>query len=147
MALVRWRERGDLNPWSALRDLESQFSRMFNDLGRDLEGGWAPATDLSETEDAYTLHVDVPGMKKEDIDIAVIENLVTIKGERKHEKRTDDEGYHRYERHYGSFQRTVEIPGGFEPDKVDAHYEDGVLTITLPKREEMKPRRIDLKVN
>lgn len=149
MALVRWRDRGELSPWSALRDLEGQMNRMLGDWFR--EGGEigrfaAPAVDLCETADAYVLEVDLPGMKKEDIDLSVMENMVTIKGERKSEHRAGEAGYQRFERQTGTFQRSFEIPGGFDGAKVEAQYENGVLTVKLPKREESKPRQINVNV-
>lgn len=150
MALVRWKDRGELSPWSALRDLEGQFNRLFGELSRDydvFERGWAPAVDLKETEDAYTLEADLPGLKKEDIELTAVDNMITVKGERKHEEEVKENGYQRVERRYGTFQRTFEIPGGFDADKVEAHFEDGVLHVKLPKREEAKPRHIDVKIS
>jgi HSP20 family protein len=149
MALVRWRDRGELSPWSAFRDLESQFSRMLGDWTSEsglVASGWTPAVDLRETEDGYMVDVDVPGMKKEDIELAVVDNVVTIKGERKDESQTEKDGYRRSERRYGTFQRSFEVPGGFDSAKVEARYEDGVLRVTLPKREESKPKQIEVKV-
>jgi len=150
MALVRWKDRGELSPWSALRDLEGQFNRLFGELNRDydvFERGWAPAVDLQETEEAYTLEADLPGLKKEDIELSAVDNMITLKGERKHEEEMKENGYHRIERRYGTFQRAFEIPGGFDADKIQARFEDGVLHVTLPKREETKPRHIEVKVN
>ncbi|MBX7257086.1 MAG: Hsp20/alpha crystallin family protein [Candidatus Hydrogenedentes bacterium] len=149
MALVRWKDKGELTPFSALRDIENQFSRLFGELNRDFgpfDRVWSPTVDLKETDDAYALEADLPGLKKEDIDLTVVDNLVTIKGSRKHEAETKEKGYHRVERRYGSFERSFEIPGGFDAEKIKAHYEDGVLKVTLPKREEAKPKQIEVKV-
>jgi len=149
MALVRWTRRGELSPWSALRDLEEQFGRVFGSLrdeGGWSEGAWAPAMDVTETPDAYIIEADLPGMKKDDIELVVLENLVTLKGERKFEHEKSSDGYSRFERRYGSFQRSFEVPGGFDGDKVTAAFEDGVLRVTLPKREEAKPKQIQVKV-
>ena len=150
MSLVRWRDRGDLSPWAPLRDIEGQFNRLFGELARDydlFDRGWAPAVDVKENEQEYTLEADLPGMKKEEIDITVVDNVVTLKGERKHESETKEKDYHRVERRYGSFERTFEIPGGFDADKIAAHFDNGVLRVTLPKREESKPKQIEVKVN
>jgi HSP20 family protein len=139
-----------MTPFSALRDLENQFGRMFEDLwdGGSATGRmWSPPIDLSETEDSYVLEADVPGLNKEDLELVVVDNLVTIKGERKHQSEARREGYHRFERQYGSFQRTFEIPGGFKADAVQAAFENGVLRVTLPKREESKPKQIEVKIN
>ena len=149
MALVRWKDRGELSPFSALRDLENQFGRLFGEWTRDFDvfdRVWSPTVDLRETDDAYTLEADLPGMKKDDIDVSVMDNVVTLKGERKHEAETKEKGYHRVERRHGSFERSFEIPGGFQGDKISANYENGVLKVTLPKREETKPKQIDVKV-
>ena len=150
MSLVRWRDRGELSPWAPLRDLEGQFNRLFGELARDydlFDRGWAPAVDLKENEQEYTLEADLPGMKKDEIEITVMDNAITLKGERKHETETKEKDYHRVERRYGSFERTFEIPGGFDADKIAARFDNGVLKVTLPKREEAKPKQIDVKVN
>ena len=150
MSLVRWSDRGELSPWAPLRDLEGQFNRLFGELARDydlFDRGWAPAVDLKENEQEYTLEADLPGMKKDEIEITVMDNAITLKGERKHETETKEKDYHRVERRYGSFERTFEIPGGFDADKIAARFDNGVLKVTLPKREEAKPKQIDVKVN
>ena len=150
MSLVRWKDRGELSPWAPLRDIEGQFNRLFGELARDydlFDRGWAPAIDLNEAEHVYTLEADLPGMKKEEIDIRVVDNVITLKGDRKHETETKEQGYHRVERRYGSFERTFELPGGFDANKIDAHFDNGVLKVTLPKREESKPKQIEVKVN
>jgi HSP20 family protein len=150
MSLVKWRDTGALSPWSALRDLETHMNRLFKDSSAMTNWpafDWAPAADLRETADAYHLDVDVPGLKKEEIELSVVDNYVTIKGERKHEKKEEKEGYHLYERHYGSFHRSFEIAGGFDPNKIEARYDNGVLHLTIPKREETKPKQIEVKVN
>jgi len=149
MALVRWKDRGELSPWSALRDLESEFGRLFGDMTRDfglVDRGWVPAVDLKETDAAYVIEADMPGLKKEDIELVAVDNVVTLKGERKNEHEETRDGYHRFERRYGSFQRSFEIPGGFESGKIEAQYKDGVLTVTVPKREEAKPKQISVNV-
>lgn len=150
MALVRWKNYGELSPWSPLRDLEGQFNRLFGELARDYDltdGGWSPAVDLKEGEHEYTLEADLPGMKKEDIEVTVVDNTVTLKGERKHESETKEKGVHRVERRYGTFERSFEVPGGFQSDKIDAHFENGVLRVKLPKCDEIKPKQIEVKAN
>lgn len=144
MALVRWNANPELSPWSALRDLENQFNQFFGDTSGGRTGGqsWVPAVDVHEEDDAYVVEADIPGLKKEDIHLEVIENTLTIKGERKSERETKKDGFRRVERSYGSFQRSVEVPGGFDAENVSAKFEDGVLKVRMPKREETKPRRI-----
>jgi HSP20 family protein len=133
-----------------MRDLEGQFNRLFGELARDydfFDRGWAPAMDLKEDEHAFTVEADLPGLKKEDIDVSVVDNIVTIKGERKHESETNEKGYHRVERRYGTFERSFEIPGGFAAENISAQFSDGVLRVMLPKREESKPKQVEVKVN
>jgi HSP20 family protein len=150
MALVRFRNRGELTPWSALREMERELSRVFSDYYGDnadlFNSAWVPQADLSETEEEYILQADLPGLKREEVELVCVDNTVNIKGERKHEVEEEKSGYHRTERRYGAFQRSFEIPGGFAADKVTASFEDGVLTVHLPKREESKPKQIKVDV-
>jgi HSP20 family protein len=103
--------------------------------------------DLQEQENEYVLEADLPGVKSEDLQITAVDNTVQIRGKRAYEHREDDTNVHRMERHYGEFQRTFELPGGFDANRVEATMRDGVLRVTLPKREESKPKRIELKVD
>jgi HSP20 family protein len=135
--------------WPSLRDMESRLGRLFNNWPVEPEQaglGWVPAVDLHETEDAYILEADLPGMKKEDIQLSITEDVVTLKGERKEQSEKKSEGFHRVERLYGSFQRSFRIPGGIDSKSVDARFDSGVLKVTLPKPEERKPRQIDVQV-
>ena len=150
MALVRWKDRCDLRPWGALRDFEDEFGRLFGNWTRELDrpaASWSPPVDVKETADAYTIEADLPGISKEDVKLTVLDDALTIKGERKSEKETTESGYQRVERRYGSFQRSFRIPGGIDPGRVTAHFDNGVLRVTLPKREESKPKQIEVKVN
>lgn len=135
--------------WSTLDEFEREFSRFFDGTTRPLAtmpGAWAPAVDVHETNDAYILHADLPGMRKEDISITVKDNAITVQGERKREEKTEEKGYTRYERSHGAFARSFTIRDGFAADKVEAAYADGVLTVTLPKLEASKPRQVDVKI-
>lgn len=148
MGFLTLRPRVGLRPLRSAWDLQDEFSRFFDDFGNSsggVEERFTPPIDIQETDDAYIVEVDVPGMKKEDVQIEVNDDVLTIKGERKngHEEKRED--YHRIERQYGSFRRTVTVPGGFQYDAVSAKFEDGVLRVTLPKREDAKPRRIEVK--
>lgn len=137
-------------PWSPFRDMEERFGRLFAGLPVDPEwnlGAWTPAVDVHEDENQYTLTADLPGMKKEDISLSVVDNVVTLKGERKQETEKTEKGFHRIERTYGTFQRAFQIPRGVDASKVEARYENGVLTVNLPKPEAAKPRNIEVKVN
>lgn len=149
MALVRWRNRAGLRPWNPLGELEGHMDRLFSDFAGDLSwhgGEWMPAIDVKESDNTYTLEADLPGVKKEDVELTIVDNVVTIKGERKREEQVEENGYHRVERSHGSFQRSFTFPEGFDGGNVKAHYENGVLRVTLPKREEAKPKRIEVKV-
>lgn len=150
MALVRWRNTGDLTPWSAFADIQNEMARMMEDYGFDwdrLGRTWNPPVDLQETENEYILQADVPGLKREDIELTAIDNTLTIHGKREQETREEGKNLHRMERLYGEFHRTFELPGGFDASKVEATLRDGVLRVRLPKREESKPKRIKLEVD
>jgi HSP20 family protein len=108
---------------------------------------WTPAVDIVETENDLVLTADIPGIKLEDIDIRLENGTLTISGERKFENEEKKGAYHRVERSYGSFQRAFALPDTVDVDKVDAHYENGVLKVTLPKKEIAKPRSIKVNVS
>jgi HSP20 family protein len=110
-----------------------------------LTGAVTPALDMSETDTAIDVRMDLPGITAKDIDIQVNGNLLTVSGERKEEKEEKGKTFHRVERSYGSFSRTVTLPGAVNESEVAAEYKDGVLTITLPKTEESKAHKIKVK--
>ena len=150
MALIRW-QRPEATTWPALEDLSQlrqEMERLFESPFRDFGGtqffrDWAPAVDLFEDRDNYVVKVEVPGMKREDIDISLHQNALTISGERKHEQKTDG-GNFRSERFYGRFERTLTLPNAVSGENVKASYKDGILSITLPKAEEAKPKQIQI---
>jgi len=132
----------------------SRFDRMFNQMLHDLWGtqtpasserSWMPAVDVKETGDKLVFLVELPGMKKEDVEITLENNVLTISGERKFEKEIKGEEYHRLERSFGSFSRSFTLPSGIHSDKVEANFQDGVLEIALPKPEHAKPRKIAIR--
>lgn len=142
--------RNTMSPWNSFRDLEHRLNHIFNGTPVDPEtdaASYVPAVDLHESDEAYTLVADLPGMKKENIDVRVHDDVVTIKGERKHEDWSQDKGWRRIERSYGAFQRSFRLPDGIDAGNVDAKFEHGVLSVTLPKPEQAKPRQIEVKVN
>jgi HSP20 family protein len=128
------------------RDL---FDRFFGDFAlpsqmfEDTE--WIPAFDVSETDKELIVKAEIPGMDKKDINVTVSDGMLTIKGEKKHEKKEENQHYHRVERRFGAFSRTMKLPIEVETDKVDATYKDGVLSITLPKPEAVEPKKIEVK--
>ncbi len=105
---------------------------------------FTPAFDVSETEKELIIKAEVPGMDKKDISVSLTDGLLTIKGEKKHEKVEEKENYHHVERRYGTFSRTLRVPVEVDTDKVDATYKDGVLKVTLPKSETVEPKKIEI---
>jgi HSP20 family protein len=110
-----------------------------------MEEAWLPAVDVSETGDKITVKAEIPGMEAKDIEISMVGDTLTIKGEKKAEKEEKDENYHMVERSYGSFNRAMKIPAMVDAEKVEATYKNGVLTVVLPKKEEVKPKAIEIK--
>src|SRR5258705_4988656 len=137
-------------PFRSTSGLESQVSRIFNELfGRSQESNltsWAPAVDIYENEHELVVKADLPDVKPEDLDIRVENNILTIRGERKVEKKVDEENYLRVERSYGSFTRSISLANTVNSEAIKADYKDGVLTLTIPKREEAKPKQIKVNV-
>lgn len=109
--------------------------------------GWTPALDMYEDKDNLYIRAELPGMKKEDIELSLHEGTLSLSGERKKESKHEEAEVYRTERFFGRFQRTVTLPAPVAADKVNAQYKDGVLTVTLPKTEEAKPKHIDVNVS
>jgi HSP20 family protein len=153
--LIRW-QRPELPGWSTfgrLTDLRDEIDRLFEmplaemTRGSQLLSGWTPALDLYEDKDNLYVRFELPGMKKEDIDLSLHDDSLSISGERKTEEKFHDAEVYRAERFFGRFQRTVTLPVPVAADKIKAQYQDGILRVTLPKSEEAKPKQIDVKVN
>lgn len=104
-----------------------------------------PAFDVSETDEHIIVKADLPGVDVKDIDISIVGNVLTVKGEKKQEKEEKNESYHRIERSYGSFSRSISLPAEVNPEAVEAVYKDGVLKLTIPKAEKSKPKKIEIK--
>ncbi|MCS4040620.1 Hsp20/alpha crystallin family protein [Salinibacter ruber] len=127
------------------REVDSIFDRFFGRGGDDdTSTVWAPRTDLSETDDAFRIRLDVPGMTKDDIAINLQNNTLTVSGERSSERQKDSEEYVRVERAFGTFHRTFTLPDAVDPDRVEATYDEGVLTINVPKTEKSTRRQIEI---
>ncbi len=144
-----WKKEG-YPGWS----LRSEFDRLFDDfLGERFPMRWGngkefvPATDLRETEEAYIVETEIPGMKQNEIEVKVQEDFLTISAERKQEKEDKTKGYHRSERYFGRMERQVALPTSVDASKVDAAYKDGVLTVTLPKQPGAKAKTVNVKVH
>jgi len=137
-------------PFRSTSGLESQVSRLFNELfDRSQESNltsWAPAVDIFENEHELVVKADLPDVKPEELDIRVENNILTIRGERKFEKKVDEKNYLRVERSYGSFARSFALANTVNSEAIKADYKDGVLTLTIPKREEAKPKQIKVSV-
>ncbi len=140
------------SPSNELRRMQREIDRLFEDFmpargagnGDQETAVWAPRVDLTETDDAYAVHVDAPGMKKDDFNINWQDNTLTVSGERKWEAKDDRENFVRVERSYGHFFRSFRLPKAVNGDDISASYDAGVLTIRVPKTEESRPRRIEI---
>jgi HSP20 family protein len=123
---------------------EDVFSQRPDEGKETVTSNWAPAVDIFETEKELVLSAEIPGIDEKDIEIKVEDNTLSLKGERKFEKETKEENYHRIERSYGSFYRAFTLPNSIDPEKIQATHENGVLKITMPKREEIQPRKVKI---
>jgi len=137
-------------PFRGVTSLQDQINRLFSEAFDRSEGGsltpWAPAVDIYETEHELVVKADVPDVKPEELDIRVEKNILTIRGERKFEKKVDENNYLRVERSYGSFSRNFSLANTVNTEAIKADYKDGVLTLSIPKREEAKPKQIKVQV-
>ncbi len=147
MAIVRW-----MDPFRDVMGIQDRMNRLFEEFltrGRGREegievGAWMPAVDIYETDDDVIVKAELPGVKKDEIGVEVKGGVLTLRGERKHEKEVKEESYHRVERSYGTFLRSFTLPTTVEEDKVTAKLADGVLEIHLPKKAEAKPKQIKI---
>jgi HSP20 family protein len=149
MAIVRW------DPFDAFLGAQEDLNQMFRrgwlrTPGTDeslAEGGkWAPAVDIYETSDSLVVEAELPGIDPKDIEVTVDDGVLTVKGERKHEKEVEDENYYRVERAYGVFTRSVRLPADTEADNVKASYDSGVLKVTVPKVEPKAPKPVPVTI-
>jgi len=147
MAIVRW------DPVRELASMHERLNRLFDDFGRRTDdegmerGDWMPPVDIYQTDQhEVVLKAEIPGLQKEDIDLRVEQNTLAIAGQRREEKSVQKEHYHRVERTYGSFHRSFSLPSTIDTEKVRAEYQDGILTVTLPLREESKPKQITVDI-
>ena len=150
MSIMRWRPTRDM---LGIRDeMNHLFDNFFSgwptpETAKGLmEGEWAPTVDIAETESEIVVTAELPGVKQEDVDVTVTNDVLTIKGEKKNEKETKKENYHRIERSYGSFHRSIGLPAGVKGGEAKATCKDGVLKVTIPKAEEAKPKQVTVNV-
>ena len=148
MSVSRW------DPFQDLLAIQDEMNQLF---GRAVGQGsgrsqsqagermWAPALDISERKDAYVVTVEVPGIKADDLDITLEDGLLTIKGERRFTQESSDQQFHRVERRYGGFRRSITLPSQVQAEQIEASFEDGVLEVIVPKAEEAKPKKITVR--
>ena len=143
----------EITPWRPLREL-SNLRREMEDLWGNLagereflpmKGEWMPALDVSETKDSLIVKAEIPGMEPKDVDISLSGDLLVIKGEKKQKTEEKKESFHRIETRYGAFSRTIRVPVSVDSDKIEASYDNGILKIVLPKKEEVKAKQIEIK--
>lgn len=150
MTLTRWQRPNFsvLDPFEQLTHLRDEVNRLFEPLSGASQGfnSWSPAVDLYEDKNSIIVKAELPGMKKEDIEVSLHEGALTISGERKTEKELREGEMFRSERFYGRFQRSVLLPTPVNAENVNASYSEGILTVTLPKSEEAKPRQIEVNI-
>jgi HSP20 family protein len=148
--LTRW------NPTREAASISQGMERLFDEMvgrglwrtseERPLRGTWVPAVNILERQDSMLITADLPGLKAEDVDVTVEDGTLTIRGERKLDEVGEGETFHRVERIYGVFERTFTLPNSVDVDKIEARFSNGEMTLTLPKREESKPRSVKIKV-
>jgi HSP20 family protein len=155
LTLIRWDPEHDLDRVSAdFFGFQREISRVFDNF---LRGGinadeafqpsyWTPAVDIAELENEYIVKMELAGVNKDDVKISLESNILTIKGQKKQERDEKNKNVHHLERSYGSFQRSFTLPTKVKTDNIDAVFKEGVLSISLPKAEEAKPKQIDVKV-
>ncbi len=143
MAIIRW------DPFRDIITLREKMNRLFEDAvvsrGEEkdmISSTWTPSVDIYETGNELVLTAEVPGVEEENIEIKIEDNTLSLKGERKFEKETKEENYHRIERSYGSFYRSFTIPRNVDQEKIKAEHDSGVLRITMPKKPESKPKTV-----
>jgi len=144
MAISRWDPFRDL--MSLQGELNQLFGRTFGGEGEATRGAsWAPALDVFEDKDRFVIKFELAGLGPDDVEISVEEGTLTVSGERKFYQGMDEAGFHRVERRFGTFARSLSLPSTADAGRIEAGFDDGVLTITVPKKEEAKPRKIQVK--
>jgi HSP20 family protein len=142
--LTRW------DPFQEMLNLRRTVDRLFDNVTPDHEWGqpamWGLAVDMVENKDDFVVKASVPGINPDDLDISYSDDTLTIKGEIKQDKEVKEDQYHLRERRYGAFTRTITLPNKIKGDAIEASYQNGVVTLRLPKAEEVKPKRIAIKV-
>jgi HSP20 family protein len=148
MAMSRW------DPFRDLMSIQSELNRLFGRTYAGGEGGgstssvagaWVPPLDIYETGDRFVVNVELPGIEPEAVDVSVEDSVLTIRGERSFSSDVDEDSFHRVERRYGQFARSITLPQTADPDHIEATFDRGVLTVSVPKAEQAKPKKIQVK--
>lgn len=153
MNLIRYQspQLSSWPPFNRLASLQDEVNRLFDfawpSADSSLSSDWAPALDVAEDKDRFLVELEVPGIKKEDIKLSILDHVLTVSGERKDERVQREGATFRSERSFGQFKRSVTLSSAVDADKVKASYKDGILSIELPKAEEAKPKQIDVSVS
>lgn len=152
MLPIKWLNK--LEPFGEPLYLQSQMNQFFdNFFGRDFlpesfrgSGRWRPAVDVSESAEAITVKAELPGIEANDVNVSLTGDILSIKGEKRQEKEAQGKNYHRIERSHGTFERVIKLPVAVKPDDVEATFKNGVLVITLPKKEEAVAKSVQVKI-
>ena len=144
MSVTRYNPFRELEAWPSIRLFEDTMNRLLSEPAAARP--WTPAVDILETADDLIVKADLPGVDLKDVDIRIENGTLSIKGDRKFEEKKENSGYHRIERSYGAFVRYFSLPDTVDAEKVNAAYKEGVLTVTLPKKELAKPRQVRVEV-
>ena len=155
MTLIKWRPRTRVEPFRDLMGMRDEISRLFDiSLGGSLvdraslfDGDWAPAIDVYENDDKVVVKTELPGLDEKNVELSILGDTLTIKGEKKKEEEKQEKHYHRLERSYGSFQRSITLPSQVVHEKAKASFNNGVLEVEIPKKEEAKPKQIKVEVS
>jgi len=151
--ITRYEPRKLWSPMTSFQNIQEEMDRIFDDFfttGKReglVEAGWYPAVDVLEDTDKFTLKAEVPGLTEKDVQIAVEENAISIRGEKKEEKEEKGMHYHKLERSYGAFSRNFQLPSNVNREQISAQYRDGILEITLPKTTQSKPKIVEIKAS
>jgi HSP20 family protein len=159
MSLIRWNPNRELGSFpSDILSMQREINRMFDTFFRGslsdetalVPTAWTPAVDIAEHENEYVVKMEIPGVDKSDVKITMHDNVLTVSGEKKSEKKNEKESkgssFHRIERAYGAFERSFALPSSVKTDSIDAVFKDGILMVTLPKSEQAKPKQIEVRV-
>jgi HSP20 family protein len=143
MSISLWNDTFFGNPWKEFEQMRRDMDKVFNSYAvsnpERSNSLWKPLADIKETDKDIIMHLELPGIKKEDINIELKDGVLNVSGERRHERKEENERWHRKERSYGSFRRSVVLPEGVTENDIKASYNDGVLEVSFPKPQEKKP--------